>query len=285
MVEQRSAGIEPARIGERQRILPKDAPSIPMRMARLARSSPVVKAVGVLAALGAWQLYSMWADSRLMPGLQVIFEKLVELVADGELLHHAASTLTHGFAGLGIAFVLAACTGVFAARNWVADAALRPLVSICYPVPKLALYPIVILLLGFGGGSKTTQTAIECFFPLFVQCYAGARALSKNMEWLALNVGGDRKYLLRDVLVPTALPFVFTGLRIAFPIMLIVMTVTEFIGASQGLGYLIARSAAYFDTASALAVVATLGCIGFVGDRVLVRLRSIVVFWERAPSR
>jgi ABC-type nitrate/sulfonate/bicarbonate transport system permease component len=86
------------------------------------------------------------------------------------------------------------------------------------------------------------------------------------------------------VLLPSALPFVLTGLRVAIPIMLIVTTVTEFIGDSQGLGHLIARSAAYFDTAAALAVVVVLGTLGFLGDRLVVWSRTRFVFWEKGAS-
>ena len=193
-------------------------------------------------------------------------------------------TLSRGFLGLAISFVVAGSLGFIAARHWVVDAALKPFVSLGYPIPKLALYPVVILLLGFGASSKVAQVAIECFFPIFVHCYAGARAVAPKMDWLARNTGASRWHVFKDVLVPTALPFVFTGLRVAVPIMLIVMTVTEFIGDSQGLGHLIARSASYFDTAAALAVVVTLGAIGFVSDRLIVRLRAWLVFWEKGAS-
>lgn len=248
------------------------------------RGSPMLKVLGLLISLGAWQVYAVSSGNRMIPGLELIVEKFVELLSDGELIEHTTTTLARGFAGLGISFVVAGGLGFVAARNGVVDAALGPFVSLGYPVPKLALYPIVILLLGLGGGSKIAQVALECFFPIFVHCYAGARAVSSKMEWLGRNVGAGRWCFFKDVIVPTALPFIFTGLRVAVPIMLIVMTVTEFIGDSQGLGYLIARSASYFDSASAFAVVATLGAIGFVSDRLIVKLRSRIVFWEKGAS-
>jgi NitT/TauT family transport system permease protein len=161
---------------------------------------------------------------------------------------------------------------------------LHPLVSLGYPVPKLALYPMVILLLGLGWESRTAQVALECFFPLFIQCYAGAKAVGPRMEWLARNVDASPWIMAKDVILPSALPFLFTGLRVAIPIMLIVTTVTEFIGDSHGLGYLIARSSAYFDTASAFAVVAVLGVFGLIGDRLVVMSRDRFVFWEKGTS-
>jgi NitT/TauT family transport system permease protein len=253
-------------------------------IAALWRSSTLLKIAGLLALLAGWELFSLASNNRLTPGLGRIFTKLLDMLADGDLERDGGVTLADGLSGLAIAFVVGAALGFLAAREWILDAALRPLISLGYPVPKLALYPIVILLLGFGGGSKVAQVALECFFPIFVNSYAGARSVDRNMIWLARNTGASRARVIRDIIVPTALPSVLTGLRVALPIMLIVMTVTELIGDSQGLGYLIARSASLFDSASAFAIVVTLGAIGFVGDRLIVALRQRIVFWEKGAS-
>lgn len=246
--------------------------------------SALLKIVGLGAVLAGWQLLALLAHSRLIPGLDAIGAKLWVLLADGELERNAGVTLADGLSGLGIALLAGVFLGFFAARNWVLDAALRPIIALTYPVPKLALYPLVILMLGFGAGSKIVQVALECFFPIFVNSYAGARSIDRNMLWLARNAGAGIWYLVRDVTVPTALPSILTGLRVATPIMLIVMTVTELIGDSQGLGYLLARAASYFDLASAFAVAGTLGAIGFAADRAIVALRRRLVHWETGAS-
>lgn len=247
-------------------------------------SIPWLKLIGMFGVLAGWQAYAVLSGNRMVPSLYLIVLRLFELIGDGELWEHLSATLTHGLLGLAIAFLLAIISGFAAARCWWVDAAVHPLVTLGYPVPKLALYPIVILLLGLGWQSRTAQVALECFFPLFVHCHAGGQALGQRMEWLARNVGASPWQLARDVLVPTALPSVLTGLRVAMPIMLIVTTVTEFIGDSQGLGYLIARSASYFDSAAAFAVVAILGTLGFIGDRLVVWCRKRLVFWEKGTS-
>lgn len=253
-------------------------------MDNISRGSLFLKVLGICVALGSWQTFAILSNNPLIPELQTICLKFLELARDGELAAHAKSSLLNGFAGLSIAFVVATMCGFLAARSWVFDSMLHPLVSLGYPVPKLALYPMVILILGLGGESRTAQVALECFFPLFVQSYAGAKAVRPHMEWLARNVDAGSWRLAKDVILPTALPFLFTGLRIAIPIMLIVTTVTEFIGDSHGLGFLIARSSAYFDTASAFAVVAVLGALGLLADRLVVYSRDRFVFWEKGTS-
>lgn len=243
-----------------------------------------IKLAGIVIALAIWQAYAMASGNRLVPGLPAIGERLLEWLQDGEFWEHAASTVSHGLLGMAIGFVLAAVTGYLAARHWAADAAWHPIVNLLYPVPKLALYPIVILVLGLDWPSRVAQVALECYFPLFVHCHAGVRAVGPRLQWLARNAGASAWAQGRDIVWPSALPFLLTGLRVATPIMLIVTTVTEFIGDSQGLGHLIARSAAYFDTAAGLAVVIVLGAIGFIADRLLVFLRQQLVFWEKGPA-
>lgn len=246
--------------------------------------STVRKVAGIAVALAAWEVLAILSDTDLIPRLEDIGAALVAMVADGSIPHHAVSSLSTGLIGLAIALLAAALAGLVSARNWVVDAALHPLVDLAYPVPKLALYPLIILLLGLGWQSRSAQVALECFFPLFIHCYAGAKAVSRPAEWVARNTGAGAWKIFRDLMLPTALPFILTGLRVAIPIMLIVTTVTEFIGDSSGLGYLIARAAAYFDTASSLAVVAVLGALGLIGDRIVVAARHRIVFWERAAS-
>lgn len=248
------------------------------------KSSWALKVSGVLLFLGGWQAFSVASETRMLPGLELIAERLVQLLASGELLDNAASTLLKGFAGLFIAVLLGSVAGVFCARNWVADAALNPVVSLLYPVPKLALYPVVILIFGLGAWSKVVQVALECFFPIFVQMYAGARAVPRNMVWLAANNEVSQKRFARDVLLPSLLPYLLTGLRVATPIMLIVMCVTEFVGESRGLGHLIVRYSSYFDTAAAFAIVFCFGALGLIADRAIVYLRVRLVHWERGVN-
>ncbi len=247
----------------------------------MSKRSTIAKLLGVLIFLGIWQGFAVLSSTRMFPSAITVFTQLGYLLASGVLLDNALSTLSKGFAGLALALVAGSLLGIVCARNRYFNAALNPLVSVLYPVPKLALYPVIILIFGLGAWSKIVQVGLECFFPLFVQMYAGTRAIPKSLLWLASNNQVRGWQLLRDVLLPSLLPSLLTGLRIATPIMLIVMSVTEFIGESSGLGYLIVRYSSYFDPASALAVVVTLGLLGLGADRLIVWSRAKVVFWEK----
>lgn len=244
----------------------------------------VLKLAGVLIFLAVWHTFAVLSDTRMFPGLDTIAKQLLELLQTGELLDNAQSTLAKGLTGLLCAVVLGSAAGILCARNRYVDAALHPIISVLYPVPKLALYPVVILVFGLGASSKIVQVTLECFFPIFVQMFAGARSVPKNMVWLAVNNEATPMRFARDVLLPSVLPYLLTGLRVATPIMLIVMCVTEFVGESRGLGHLIVRYSSYFDTASAFAVVFFFGLLGLAADRLIVYARARLVHWERGVT-
>lgn len=249
---------------------------------RRARRSQLLRVVGLLVPIVMYGLYAALSDNRLVPDLGQIWAALAELVVSGDLWFHGRQTLQHGFTGLAIALVAGVLVAFAMARSRLVDAALGPFMDGIYPIPKLALYPVVILVFGLGAASKVWQVGIECFFPIVYNVYAGARDIDRNFLWLSRSVGAGEVRTLRDVILPSTAPSILTGLRVATPIMLIVITVTELLGVSRGLGFLIADARANFDPARALAVVVVLGVLGFVFDRVLVWLTRRVVFWEEA---
>ncbi|MGH2604679.1 MAG: ABC transporter permease, partial [Dehalococcoidia bacterium] len=228
-----------------------------------------------------WELNARASSNRLTPTLDEVWTSLGDLVSSGDLWFHGRLTLFRGFIGLAIALIAGLGAGFAMARSRLLDAALQPLLAGAYPIPKLALYPVMILVHGFGGASKVWQVALECFFPIAYNAYAGAKGLDRNLLWLARNNEASQLRTTRDVILPAALPSVLTGLRIAAPIMLIVITVTEMLGESRGLGFLIRDAQANFQAPTALAVVLVLGVIGFVFDRLIVLVTRKAVFWEQ----
>lgn len=244
----------------------------------------ITKSVGVMFFMLLWQAASWMGNAKLFPGIDKILINFYHLLASKELFVHGWATLSKGLSGLLIATLLGSVIGIICAKNRTVDAAMHPIVSFLYPIPKLALYPIVILVFGLGSSSKITQVALECFFPIFVQMYGGAKAISRNFVWLAQNNESGNFKIITDILMPSTSPFLLTGLRIATPIMLIVMCVTEFIGESEGLGYLIIKYSSNFEPASAFSVILTFGLIGLAMDRLIVYFRMKLIFWEKGVT-
>ena len=230
-----------------------------------------------------WQaaVSSGLVESRLLPGLGRVAAALISDTGNGVLPYHTAVTLARAAAG----FALAALAGVPFAAAMARSALIRnlfePIFFFGYPVPKIALFPVFTYVFGIGSPSKIAFAFLECLYPIVVTAYLGFRAIPVRLVWSAENMGAPRATIIGRVIVPAAMPGIFSGLRIALPIAIIVIVLTEMIGDSRGLGYYIAISGTRFEFANVYAAILVIGACGFVLDRGLLRLRRAVVHWER----
>jgi len=221
---------------------------------------------------------------RLMPSLVEIATAFWAALLSGDLLFHASISLGRAATGYALAIVFGVLLGVMMARSRLFDALFEPIFSFGYPVPKIALYPIFIFVFGFGSLSKVMLIFLECLYPITVNAYYGMRQVDRAHVWAARNMGASEQQIFWRVLLPGAAPSVFAGLRIALPIALIVVIITEMIGESRGLGYYITYASAGFEYARAFAGVTAVAAIGFTLDRLLVWARNRVIFWERGAA-
>lgn len=236
--------------------------------------------LAVLAAI--WQLLSSagWVSPRLMPSLDKIFSALLADIANGELIYHTAVSFSRALSGFGLAVAVGITLGMLMARVRWFEWMFEPIFSFGYPVPKIALYPVFILLLGFGSSSKIALTALECTFPIAVNTYFGIRAVAPRLVWSAQNMGAGPMRIFFKVLLPAALPSIMSGIRVALPISMVIVVITEMIGESAGLGYYISYASASFMYASSYAGVIAIALVGFAMDRTLVLMRNRILFWE-----
>lgn len=243
------------------------------------------RVIPVLVVLIAWELLSRsgWVSARLMPSLVLIAQALWADLLSGLLAFHAAASLSRALSGFALAVLAGVPLGVLMARVRWFDAMFEPIFSFGYPVPKIALYPLFVFALGFGSPSKVALIFLECLFPIVLNTCFGVRSVQKKYLWSAANMGAGAWRTFFQVLLPAAAPVVFSGIRVALPLAMVVVVITEMIGDSRGLGYFISYSSASFKYPSAYAGVAVVAVMGFTLDRALVALRAKLIFWERAP--
>ena len=217
---------------------------------------------------------------RLVPSLVVIAEAFWRALVSGALIYHSSISLFRALGGFLLAVVAGCALGAAMARHRLVDALFEPIFSFGFPIPRIALYPIFIFIFGLGHGSKIALVFLEGMFPITLQTYQGIRSVESKLVWAGSSMGASERQLFWRVLVPAALPTIFTGLRIALPVALIIVVSTEIIGESVGLGYFINFASASFDNAQAMAGIVAVAIIGFALDRGLVWLRNRVVFWQ-----
>ena len=251
-----------------------DAASVGRRMALLVLGALVWEAA---ARSGAF-------SPLVVPSIGRIGRELWWLLVRPESLADAWFSLQRAVVGFALAAVVGVALGVLMGRSSIAAACLEPIFSGTYPIPKIALFPVFIYLFGIGSLSKVLLIFLECLYPIVVTTHAGSRAVNRVLVWSAANMGASRARILWRVVVPAAAPFIFAGFRVALPIAMIVVIITEMISSADGLGYLAMYSLASFKTDRMLAVVVMIALIGVALDWLVTLLRDRLVFWGKLDS-
>ena len=238
--------------------------------------------VGVLA----WEATarSGLVSPLIVPSVARIGYQVWLLATQPESLVEAWYSLARALGGFALAALVGVALGVLMGRSATVAATLGPLLSGTYPIPKIALFPIFIYLFGIGSLPKVLLIFLECLYPIVITTQAGGRAVGRVLVWSAANMGASRARILRSVVVPAAAPYIFAGFRIALPIAMIVVIITEMISSADGLGYLAMYALASFKTDRMLAIVVVIALIGVALDHLAVRLRDRLLFWERLDS-
>jgi NitT/TauT family transport system permease protein len=237
----------------------------------------------IVSVLVCWELVSRsgLVSQRLMPSLLKVATAFYAAIENGDLFYHGTFSLERALVGFFLAIIIGVPLGAAMARVPLFEAVFEPLFSISYPVPKIALYPIFIFIFGLGSGSKIALVLLECAYPITVNTYFGIRRV--QISWLraAESMGTSRIGLFWKVALPAAAADIFSGIRIALPVAFIIVVLAEMIGESVGFGYYISFQSASFDYATSLAGVLAVAIMGFSLDRLLVELRTHLIFWER----
>src|SRR3982751_1459881 len=236
------------------------------------------------AVLLLWQWTAMrGAPDFVLPPLEIA-KQFIAALATRELYDDAAASLMRALPGFAVGVALGIVLGLAAGIARTFDEMLSPLVFLTYPVPKIVMLPVFMLWFGIGDLSKVLIIALACFYPMFINAYYGARATQRILVWSARNMGATQAQIFRRVVLPGALPLIFSGMRVSLALSFIVMFATEMINARSGLGHLIreAENGLRFD----LMYVALLAIaiLGYAGDRLLRYLREKLLPWEASHA-
>jgi len=237
-------------------------------------------------ALLAWEAAArsgLWSP-LLFPSLGRIFNELVLFLSGSESLMQAWVSLYRAFAGFTLAAAAGVAAGILMGRSRFLASLLDPLFSGTYAVPKLALFPIFIFIFGLGSLSKIALVFLECLYPIVIITYHGAREVDRVLLWSAQNLGATRGAILRRIVIPATAPHIFAGFRVALPVAMIVVVITEMISSTDGLGYLVIYSMASLKTDRMLAVVVVISLVGLLLDWAIVQLRDRLVYWEKLDT-
>ena len=239
-----------------------------------------------LAALLIWEAAArsgLWSKLLFPSVFSIAYEFGLFLVTP-ERLHEAWVSLYRALGGFALAAVVGIFVGMLMGRSKLAAGLLDPLFSGTYAVPKLALFPIFIFVFGIGSLSKVALVFLECLYPIVIMSYHGTRSVNRVLLWSAQNMGASRAETLRRVVIPASAPFIFAGFRVAVPVAMIVVVITEMVSSADGLGYLVVYSLSSLRTDRMLAVVVAIALLGYLLDKAVVLARDRLIYWEKLDT-
>jgi ABC-type nitrate/sulfonate/bicarbonate transport system permease component len=246
-----------------------------------------VSSIIVLAL--AWELLARSGTFTpfMLPALSAVLERIWSDLISGDLLLNIGVTLYRALAGFLIAAVAGIVLGLAISRNAVAHWFFDPIVSVGFPMPKIAFLPVVMLWLGIYDLSKITMVSIEAIFPVVTATMIGIRGVERELIWSARNMGAGERELLWQVAVPAALPQIITGLQVALPIALIVTIVAEIFMGGYGLGGAMNTASRFADSRGVFAGIVEIAVIGYALVKLMALGRRRLLLWHQealAPS-
>jgi ABC-type nitrate/sulfonate/bicarbonate transport system permease component len=242
--------------------------------------------LGILVVmLVVWQLASRLERPEFVLSPLEIADHLAEALVSGDLLVHVGASLARSLPGFFLGSLVGVLLGLLAGVARSLDQLLSPVVFLTYPVPKIVFLPIIMLWMGIGDASKIAVIALACFYPCFINAYYGARATSTIMVWASLNMGARPAQVFRKVVLPSALPLVFAGLRVSLALSFILLFSAEMINARSGLGFLIRQAEASLRFDLMYVAIVAVAALGYASDQLLLLLRRRVLAWQAATSQ
>ncbi|MED4911923.1 ABC transporter permease [Brevibacillus centrosporus] len=230
----------------------------------------------------AWEIIAFMQvmPERLFPSLGKVVVVAIDLISSGMLMENLPTTLFRVFAGFALAAVVGVPLGLLMSRSAKLNDVMQPMFSLGYPIPRVALYPILVFILGLGSASKVSLIFIECLFPIVLNTYYGATRVGKIYLWAGQNMGASSSQIFWRILLPATMPTIFTGLKIALPLAFIIAVLTEMIGSTVGMGYLLSYMSASLMQEKVLACVLLITLVGYLLNLLLQVIQKKYVFWQ-----
>jgi sulfonate transport system permease protein len=241
-----------------------------------------IRLVSLTVVLGLWQVFGARVDPVLFTTPWAIAKAAVVMIGSGELWNYLWPSLVVLALGLTAAAIIGIAMGLLLARFWMLDVALGVYITFLYSTPTVALVPLIVLWAGFETMAKVIILFLFAFFPMVINTYQGV----KNVDPRLIEVGRafrcSERQLWLNIVLPGALPFIVTGLRLAVGRGLIGMVLADLYTAISGIGYLIVRTASTYQVDKMFVPIVTLGILGVTLTALLRLLEIKVAPWTVA---
>jgi len=251
------------------------------RLLRLA-GAVATRTVALLALAVVWEVFPRvgLVDRTFLPPLSEVLSAWWQLVRSGELLTHAEASLGRSLVGFGLAVVVAIPLGLLIGWYRPVAVLLNPLLELFRNTAALAILPVFVLILGIGETSKIAVILYACAWPILLNTISAVRTVDPLLIKAARSLGLGPLRLFQKVVLPAAVPSIFTGIRLAGAYAILILIAAEMVGAKAGLGYLINYAQFNFDVPDMYAGIITISGIGIVVNQLLILLERRFSTWR-----
>ncbi|MEG6584643.1 ABC transporter permease [Dendrosporobacter sp. 1207_IL3150] len=255
-------------------------------MAKLSNNTTVIRTLSILSPLTLLFIWEFLArinaiDVRLFSSPSLILQSFVPLLLSGELLYNTAVSIQRVILGFIAGSIPGILIGISMGLSPLVRSAIEPMIAATYPIPKLALMPLILLVFGLGETSKIFTIAIGVFYLVVINTMAGVLSIDKIYLDVAKNFGASRKDFYLTVALPGALPMIFAGLKLGMGMALILIVAAELSAAKAGVGWMIWRSYDMFDIEQMFVALIMLSILGYLFSLVLDLVERLVLPWKQ----
>ena len=249
-------------------------------------STTLISAVTVVALVALWWLAShlRWLPPLFLPTPEVVFQRLYESAAgeltDAPLAEHFGWSMFRVFTAFIAACVTAIPIGVAMGVSRVLRGIFDPPIEFYRPLPPLAYLPLIVIWFGIDELSKILLIYLACFAPLAMSARAGVRSVSQEQIHAAYSMGATKWQVIWHVVVPAAMPEIFTGMRIAIGFGWTPLVAAEMVAATTGLGQMVLNASNFLRTDVVIMGIVVIGVVAYLFDLLMRRVERWLVPWK-----
>jgi sulfonate transport system permease protein len=249
------------------------------RKRRRAWQTLAIRVISVVTVLALWQVVGSGIDPVLFTTPSAVARAAYDMLRSGELWNYLWPSLVIFAVGLAIAAVVGIAVGLLLARYWMLDVALGVYITFLYSIPAVALVPLIVLWAGFESTAKIIVLFLFAFFPMAINTYQGVKNVDQRLIEVGRSFRCSERQLWANIVLPGALPFIITGLRLAVGRGLIGMVLADQYTAISGIGYLIVRAASTYQVDKMFVPIVVLGILGITLTALLRVLERRIAPW------
>jgi ABC-type nitrate/sulfonate/bicarbonate transport system permease component len=243
----------------------------------------------IVALLVGWELLARSGAFThfQLPAFSDVVQRIWKDGVSGDLWVNTGLTLYRALVSFFICVVGGVLIGMAMSRSTIANWFFDPIVSIGFPMPKIAFLPVVILWLGVFDVSKITITVIDAIFPVIAATTLAIQGVDRHLIWSARNMGASNRELLTQIVLPAASPQIITGLQVALPLSLIVTVVAEMLMGGYGLGGAMMTASRFANSTGVFAGIVEIAIVGYILVKAMAIARRRLLIWHQeanAPS-